>query len=280
MPSFSHEAIVFLFREAPRLALALLERVTGWRPPGPVRIALTDISAGQLQPTERRADAAFVLTDEHGAACAAIILEVQRDRDEDKRIRWPEYVAVTQARLRVPCYLLVVTLDPAVAAWARRPVEFGRPGYGFAPVVIGPAELPVHVGKQALEDLPELGLLVAQANVRSEGVVDLVQGLLGRIRGLSKRQRLIYWDMLLITLGPVARRLVEAEMPEGYQFQNEFARRSYDLGHTEGHTEGLKDGRTETLREVAGRLLGEGMAPADVARVTGLALAEVQALVH
>jgi hypothetical protein len=276
MPSFSHEAIVFLFREAPRLALALLERVTGWRPPGPVRIALTDISAGQLQPTERRADAAFVLTDEHGAACAAIILEVQRDRDEDKRIRWPEYVAVTQARLRVPCYLLVVTLDPAVAAWARRPVEFGRPGYGFAPVVIGPAELPVHVGKQALEDLPELGLLVAQANVRSEGVVDLVQGLLGRIRGLSKRQRLIYWDMLLITLGPVARRLVEAEMPEGYQYQSEFARKYYG----QGHAEGLRDGRIEGIREVAIRLLGEGMAPADVARVTGLALAEVQALVH
>jgi hypothetical protein len=268
MPSFSHEAIVFLFREAPRLAVELLRRVTGWTPPAHARAELTDISAGQVQPTERRADAAIVLTDERGAACAAIIIEVQRDRDEDKRIRWPEYVAVTQARLRVPCYLLVVTLDPAVAAWARRPVEFGRPGLGFAPVVIGPAELPLAWGAAALEDLPELGLLVAQANVRSEGLVNLVRALLRRIGGLSKRQRLIYWDMLLITLGSEARRLVEAEMPEGYQYQSEFARKYYNQG------------AKEALLEVARRLLAEGMAPADVARVTGLALAEVHELVH
>lgn len=284
MPSFRHEAIVFLFREAPELAIALLERVTGWRPPPGVRASLTEINAGQLQPTERRADAAIALCDAAGKPCCSVIVEAQLERDDEKRFAWPEYVAAAQARLRVPCFLLVFAPDPAVAAWARTPVEFGRPGYGFAPVVVGPEALPTHLDPADLERLPELGVLTAQTHGQDAGIVDLVTGLLRALVALSKRRRLIYLDMLLVALGPDARKLVEAEMPQEYQFQSEFARRYYDQGLADGAEEGRRagaeEGREENKRDVARRLLARGLSPAEVAQLVELDPTEVAKLAH
>jgi hypothetical protein len=66
-------------------------------------------------------------------------LELRR-AGERKPFAWLLYHAGQHYRLRVPSYLLVVTNDPAVAAWAAGPFSSGM--VTMRPLVITPAHFP------------------------------------------------------------------------------------------------------------------------------------------
>ena len=68
-----------------------------------------------------------------------VIVEVQRHIKREKLLTWPAYVANLRAKLACPAVLLVIAPDPAVAAWARRPIELDQPGFHLAPAI---AQLP------------------------------------------------------------------------------------------------------------------------------------------
>ncbi len=74
-----------------------------------------------------RADLVIDLRDARGTMVLAIVLEVQRDKDPDKKYAWALYVAAVRARKRCPAILLVIAPDPRVARWAAQPI---RPGHG------------------------------------------------------------------------------------------------------------------------------------------------------
>jgi len=69
-------------------------------------------------------------------------------------LRWPVYVATLRAKLACAAVLLVLAPDPAVAAWARRPIELGHPGSGLAPVVIEFKDVPWVRDRDVVSRLP------------------------------------------------------------------------------------------------------------------------------
>jgi hypothetical protein len=152
-----HEAIVLLFRNRPTLAAELLAQVLGVPVPPADVVRVQEADLTQIIPTEYRADLVVV----HGAGPngAAVVLEVQLERDQDKPYVWPLYQAALRARLRVPVCVLVVTTDEAVARWAATPIVTGQPGLGFVPVVLGPAAVPTVADADAAVRAPELALL-------------------------------------------------------------------------------------------------------------------------
>ena len=180
MPSLLHEAIVTLFRNRPTLAAELLAQVLGVPVPHADAVCVQEADLTQIIPTEYRADLVVV----HGAGPdgAAVVLEVQLERDKDKPYVWPLYQAALRAKLRVPVCVLVVTVDEAVARWAARPVATGQPGVRFAPVGLVAAAQP-WVTAEEVARAPELALLVVLAHPDEERSAALAWAAIGQWRG-------------------------------------------------------------------------------------------------
>jgi hypothetical protein len=70
-----------------------------------------------------------ILHDRADRPVTGVIVEVQHQIKRDKLLTWPAYVATLRAKLGCPTVLLVIAPAPAVAAWARRPIELGHPGF-------------------------------------------------------------------------------------------------------------------------------------------------------
>ena len=116
----------------------------------------------QLNPAELRADLTVSLTDGSNPVLG-IIVEVQRDEDDDKLYSWPAYVASLRHRLRVPVCLLVVTQSERVANWASRTIALG-PGCSLSPLVLGPSSVPVIRQVSEAREAPELAVLSAMTH--------------------------------------------------------------------------------------------------------------------
>ena len=82
MEKLPHEVLVELFRERPELARELLSLCAGIELVGTATISSSDLS--QISPTQYRADAVIVF-ERAGVHAAAVIVEVQRGADKDKR---------------------------------------------------------------------------------------------------------------------------------------------------------------------------------------------------
>jgi hypothetical protein len=161
--SIFHEAPLDVLREHPEAVLDLL-RVAGQPAPSDIAVVMLDSELAEAVPSVRRADLVFLLRNQDLVACHAIIVEVQRDRDDEKLFAWPHYVSYLHARHRVAITLLVLTFDEDVCRWARKAHDLG-PCMAFAPLVIGPTDLPtIGTIEQALAN-PDLAVLTALAHL-------------------------------------------------------------------------------------------------------------------
>ena len=97
MPTLEHNGFVEMFRENPNLAPHFLATLFHVELPPYASVAVVESSLDQLIPVEFRADLVLELRDADGALVLAIVLEVQRDKDPDKKYSWPVYVAVVRA---------------------------------------------------------------------------------------------------------------------------------------------------------------------------------------
>jgi hypothetical protein len=61
-----------------------------------------------------------------GATPLVVVLEVQRATAAEKLYSWPAYTTLLRARFRCEVRLVVFAPDPAVARWARRPIQLGN----------------------------------------------------------------------------------------------------------------------------------------------------------
>lgn len=145
MPSLQHEALIQLFRNRPRMAADLLEGSLHVPIPLYNRARIESGDLAELTPTEYRADAVVVLTDSAPdfKPALAIVVEVQRDRDLDKRWSWPVYLTGLRARMRCRVVLLVVCTDTGTAGWCANPIDLGHPGWVLTPLVAGPDTVPM-----------------------------------------------------------------------------------------------------------------------------------------
>ncbi|WP_157069062.1 hypothetical protein [Sandaracinus amylolyticus] len=230
MPSTDHELPLLLLRDAPGVLARLVRDAFG------VELGddLVESSAAfhELEPAAYVADL-VVVGDE-----VVVVVEVQRARNDLKRARWPLYLASAHAKHARAAWLVVIALDEAVSAWAKRPIETFQGG-ALTPLVIGPPEIPRVLDVDAAKSAPELAVLSAMAHGKDArhaveiGVAALVAA--GEVGLRDEDRGKLYFDVVLDALADVARAALEASMKlEGYEYRSEFARHYVAQGRAEG----------------------------------------------
>ena len=249
MPSLLHEGLLDLFRNRPSLAAELLRDALHAPLPAFDTVRIGDGNLTDLLPVEFRADLVLLLEGKtSGSLRGSVIVEVQLRSDPDKRRTWPVYVTAQRARLRCNVTLLVVTDDPAVAAWAATPIETGHPGFILTPLVLGPGTIPVVLDEALAAHAPELAVLSVLVHGHRPEAVDIARTALAGTRGLDGERAALYIDLVLAFVDEAARGVLEALMASGtYQYQSDFAKRYVAQGRAEGEVAGLRDAITHVL---------------------------------
>ncbi|WP_437275717.1 hypothetical protein WME90_31315 [Sorangium sp. So ce375] len=257
MPTLEHNALVEIFREHPELAPRLLATLFHVEVPPHVSVAVVESSLDQLIPVEFRADLVLELRDASGALTLAIVLEVQRDEDPDKKFSWPTYVTVVRARKRCGTIVLVVAPDAGVATWAAENIDLGL-GLGHVePLVLGPAVVPEITDPAEAEKEIELAVLSAVVHGNGPNGLTVVQSALAALGRLDQEHAAVYFHVIWNGLREPMRRALEALVMER-QIEGEatfppFVQKLIDRGKLEGLREGkldgLREGKLEGLRE-------------------------------
>jgi len=229
MLSFRHEILVDLFRGNGQLAAELLATCAGIAVDH-ARVELESIDLSQVAPTAYYADAVTILRDRANRPVTGVIVEVQLRDDPDKLLSWPVYVSTLRAKLGCAAVLLVVAPNPAVAAWARQPIELGHPGFRLTPVVIEFDDVPWVRDRAAASRLPELAML----SVMAHPDLDIAEVAIEAISTLPEDRRQLYLDVILHAVPVAIRQILEAQMIKGYEYQSDFARKYYGQGRQEG----------------------------------------------
>jgi len=214
MPTLEHNAIVEMFRENPELAPRFLATLCHVDVPSHASVAVVESSLDQLIPVEFRADLMLELRDAKGAAALAIVLEVQRDEDPDKKYSWPVYVAVVRARKRCGTVVLVVAPDAQVAAWAAAGIDLGLRRGSVAPLVIGPAIVPEVTDPAVAEQEVELAVLSAAAHGNGPNGLAVVEAALVALGRLDREHAVAYFQIIWNVLREPMQEALEALVME------------------------------------------------------------------
>ncbi|XXX72382.1 hypothetical protein WMF30_32520 [Sorangium sp. So ce134] len=263
MPTLEHNALVEMFREHPALAPRLLATLFHVEVPPYASVGVVESSLDQLIPVEFRADLVLELRDASGARVLAIVLEVQRDVDPDKKFSWPTYVAVVRAKKRCRTVVLVVAPDAGVAAWAAENIDLGLGIGNVAPLVLGPAVVPEITDPAEAEAETELAVLSAVAHGNGPNGLTVVQAALVALGWLDQEHAMVYFQLIWNGLREPMRQALEALVMER-QIEGEatfppFVQRLIDRGKLEGmregKLEGMREGELKGMRE--GELKGK-----------------------
>jgi hypothetical protein len=215
-------------------------------------------------PTEYDADKVLLLRTGGRQPVYGIISEVQRGCDENKRYSWPLYTAALRARWRCPTCLVVLTLEEAVARWARAPIEDLQPGSPFTPLVLGPGQIPWVRTEQEARESPELAVLSAMAHGNEEGGLDVAIAEVVASAGLDEQRKRLYVDLVFHALtAQNLQRLMKVMDISNYQPQRELCRSWHQKGLDEGLEKGIQRGEARSLLRV---LATRGIAVSEAAQ--------------
>ncbi|WP_437627894.1 hypothetical protein [Sorangium sp. So ce1151] len=211
---------------------------------------------------EFRADLVLELRDASGALVLAIVIEVQRDVDPDKKFSWPTYVTGVRAKKRCGTVILVIAPDAGVAAWAAQNIDLGLGLGNVAPLVLGPAVVPEITDPADAEKETELAVLSAVAHGNGPNGLPVVQAALVALGRLDQEHAMVYFQVIWSGLREPMRRALEALVMER-QIEGEatfppFVQRLIDRGKLDGIREGklagMREGKLAGMRE--GKLAG------------------------
>jgi hypothetical protein len=262
MPSRKHRSLVVLLTEHPQLFVELARSCPGIDVSDDLEL-LPGPETVRFPTTERIADGAIVRR-RGGGNHEAFVLEVQLDRDEEKRLAWPAYVVGTAASLRCPTTLLVVTLSERVARWAAKPIDVGRGLTVVQPLVIGPRQIPTELTLEEARARPDRLALSAIAHGHKRGSLRLNTVAITVARELlasGDRRSIVLADLIIGSVREEVRTMeraeVEAETGWGKTFWfSEIGKAVADSwakgkskGLAKGKAEGLAKGKAEGLAE-------------------------------
>jgi hypothetical protein len=251
MPSIEHEALVNLFRDKPALAPLVLDSLLGVALPPHASVASRDAILDQLAPTEFFADLVVELVRADGTPATAVVVEVQLSAADEKRYTWPVYLATLRARRRCPACVLVVAPDPAVAAWARAPIDLGPGNAGFGVLVLGPAQIPVVRDLEQARAMPEVAVMSALAHGNDEFVGrDVVQAALAGIDGFETKAGEIYCKTIWKHLRGAMRESFEALVREAEARGELETPPVFKELEARGEVRGKAEGKAESLLSV------------------------------
>lgn len=229
MASWDHEGIIELFRSDPGLAVELLRSPLGLELPVFAEARVETGALTQLNPAELRADLVISLSSA-GHPVLAVIVEAQREQDDDKLFSWPAYVGSLRHRLRCPVCVLVVTQSERVANWASRTIAVG-PGCSLSPLVLRPSSVPVISLAEEARQAPELAVLSAMAHGGGsvETAVEVALAAATAAHELGRDRFLLYFGLIRAALSEAARKAFQM-LPQGAQFFDESQRQSFNKG--------------------------------------------------
>ena len=260
-----HEFLIELFRRNLHLAAILLRRYLNVHIPDYVTAVLASEDATDITgiPKVKKADAVVIYLHANPAAPPvwAVIVEVQRAEDKDKRFSWPVYHALVRARHRCPTTLLVLCPDDKTARWARQPIDTGQPGYPWAPLATTPRELLIEVVDTSNET--ELIMLAVLGHPERLDDPQLVEAVTRAFEPLEENLALTYADGILQCLPEHAKQAWRKLMTTAhYRYQSDFA------------TGYFNEGKAEVVSRCRGESRGEsrGGKPAKAARMVLLIL--------
>lgn len=249
-----HEGLLELVRKQPGL-VAELSQLVGIDVPPNATAQLSESTLNESVPAEYYADAAVIMAVDNAPVLGAII-EAQFEPRERKRYTWPHYATGARARHQCPCIVLVLAPSPAVARWARQPIDLGY-GSVFQPQVIGPEQVPqVTDAREAARDLP-LACLSATAHGNGDPATAAKIGLAvaQAASELEDRgQQLLYLALVENALSEAAKELLKM-MPEAPKWFSETQRRSFNDGVAQGVAQGVPQGIAQGKAEALLRIL-------------------------
>ncbi|WP_437286619.1 hypothetical protein [Sorangium sp. So ce406] len=270
MPTLEHNALVEMFREHPELAPRFLATLLHVEVPPHAAVAVVESSLDQLIPVEFRADLVLELRGATGMLVLAIVVEVQRDVDPDKKFSWPTYVTVVRARKRCGTVVLVVAPDAGVAAWAAENIDLGLGLGNVAPLVLGPAVVPEITDPADAEKETELAVLSAVAHGNGPNGLTVVQAALVALGRLDQEHAMVYFQLIWNGLREPMRQALEAlvmeRQIEGEATFPQFVQRLIDRGMREGELKGMREGKRDTLLRLLARA-GIGLTENESARI-------------
>lgn len=262
MTTYEHEAPLRLLQDNPKLAEELYCGLLGRRLPD-----YTDVRSGSEAMT--RGDDAVIRNCDNVAVyyfgeqtAFALLFEVQRGKDDDKRYSWLDYIASARTRLRCPVALVVITFDEATAGWAGSPVETGHPGLVLRPLVIGPDQIPVITDPGEGRENVSVALLSLLAHGGGERGGEVIRAYYETIRGFDRTLWSRYAEYALNALQGDQFMLLQetimgdAALPNTYRLGlfGEKYREGLAEGKAEGLVEGLVEGKRNMLYLIAERL--------------------------
>jgi hypothetical protein len=259
MPTIEHNGFVEMFRENPPLAAHLIAILFHMDVPPHASAAVVEASLDQLIPIEFRADLVIELRAADGTLVLAIVLEVQRDEDPDKKFSWPVYVSVVRAKKRCPACVLVVAPDAGVAAWAAERIPLGLGRGSIDPLVLGPSVVPKVTHEAVAEQETELAILSAVVHGNGPNGLEVVMAALAGLGRLDRDRAAVYFQIIYNALREPTRKALEAlsmdRQTEGKVAFPPFAQKLIERGKLEGKLEGRLEGKLEGRLE--GKLEGK-----------------------
>ncbi|WP_324783447.1 hypothetical protein [Streptomyces sp. H51] len=184
MVGSSHEAMHRIFQDHPRL-FSRVSDVLGidFTPPTSVTILPTDVTEA-AHPLERRADILLRLETEHDEPLL-LAVEAQGSKDPDKPASWAHYASYLLMKYRLQPMLLVLCQDPAIVAWAARPVVFGHPQSPLLtlhPLVTGPRSMPVLTDPAEVREDLALAALSAITHAANPAIETMLKAMTAALR--------------------------------------------------------------------------------------------------
>lgn len=221
-----------MVRESEPLARVLAEWASGGPLAADLQLRTRDQAYSDVQPPEYRADLVLELVrDGQEKPTSMMILEVQLDRDADKRRTWPAYQAVLRAQYGCPTMVVVLAPDQGVARWCAQPIDLDGHGNSvMRPTVIGPDLVPVITDREAAERLPALSVLSVIAHGRSKHALDVGRAGLHAAGSVDGPERVLYNDIVLHYLDAAARTALEPmaiNLKQPYEPLSDFYRKQF-----------------------------------------------------
>ncbi|WP_231864603.1 hypothetical protein [Sorangium cellulosum] len=120
----------------------------------------------------------------------------------------------------------------------------------LTPLVLGPAGVPIVTDAEQARSAPEVVVLSAMAHGQGAAGEAIGVAFLAAAGGLDEERRAVYGDLVLSSLNAAARRMLEAMMKSGYEFQSEFARSYVARGVEKGRELGLLEAKAQAVLAV------------------------------
>lgn len=225
MESLSAEALLLLFQKRPQLAPELLRDALGVEAPPhtEARYESCDLSR------EDRADVVLLLNG--GRPTGAIAVEILLSKNDPSLCGWPARVAGVSERFGCPASLLVVAWSDQVADVGRRALLDMK--HAACLHIVAPSTVPMVDDVEVASANPELAVLSALANVRSEAGLGIALAALHASQTLRDERARLYLHLLGVCLDAIARKAFEERRPSASQATRDLAGRSASIRQRE-----------------------------------------------